>query len=100
MAVEGHAAVARSGRRVCIATMDDELHYLDLSPFAGEFTYVRSSLRAAGATLVAELIRQCETGEPPRGTLLPSSFHVTPGLDAAILHAPVPPRVRAMSVAS
>lgn len=96
MAVEGHAAIVRSGRRIAVATMDDELNYLDLSPFADEFTYVRSSLRAAGAALVAELIRQCETGGAPRGTLLASTFHVAPDLDPRSLDAPIPPRERAM----
>ena len=61
MAVEGHAAVIRSGggRQLAIATMDDELHYIDLTPFAGQFTTVRSSLREAGSALINELIRQC-----------------------------------------
>ncbi len=88
MAVEGHAAVVRAGRRVTIATMDDELHYLDLSPFAGAFSYVRSSLRDAGAALIAELIRQCEDAEP-RGTLIPSSFHIAADLDASGIDEPV-----------
>src|SRR5690606_4936046 len=65
MAVEGHAAILRAGeRKVAIATMDDELHYLDLSPYAGQWTFVRSSLRDAGLTLTGELIRQCEKGGP------------------------------------
>ena len=75
MAVEGHAAIARAGgRELAIATMDDELHYLDLSPYAGQWTFVRSSLREAGQALIDELIRQCEKGGPGAGTLLPSTL--------------------------
>ena len=91
MAVEGHAAIARAGgRELAIATMDDELHYLDLSPYAGQWTFVRSSLREAGQALIDELIRQCEKGGPGRGTLIPSSFHVVPGLDDSVLQQPLP----------
>ena len=70
--------------------MDDELHYLDLSPYAGQWTFVRSSLREAGQALIDELIRQCEKGGPGRGTLIPSSFHVVPGLDDSVLQQPLP----------
>lgn len=92
MAVEGHAAIIRSGggRQLAIATMDDELHYLDLSPFAGQFSFVRSSLRDAGAGLIRELIRQCETSGPGQGQLIPSSFHVAPGMDPSVLAEPLP----------
>jgi LacI family transcriptional regulator len=91
MAVEGHAAIARAaGREIAIATMDDELHYLDLSPYAGQWTFVRSSLREAGQVLIEELIRQCEKGGPGRGTLIPSAFHVIPGLDDSVLQRPLP----------
>jgi LacI family transcriptional regulator len=92
MAVEGHAAIVRAGgdRKIAIATMDDELHYIDLSPFAGQFSVVRSSLRDAGGGLISELIRQCEEGGPGKGHLLPSSFHVAPGLDARVLSEPLP----------
>jgi LacI family transcriptional regulator len=92
MAVEGHAAVLRAGREVAVATMDDELHYIDLSPFAGEFSMVRSSLRDAGAALIAELIRQCEEGGEPAGHLVPSTYHLAPGLDGAVLELPLPRR--------
>jgi LacI family transcriptional regulator len=92
MAVEGHAAVVRAGggRRLEIATMDDELHYIDLSPFAEQFSYVRSSLREAGGRLMGELISQCENGTPPTGHLIPSTFHLLPGLDARVLDEPLP----------
>lgn len=90
MAVEGHAAVVRSGRDVAVATMDDELHYIDLSPFAGQFTTVRSSLRDAGAALSAELIRQCEQGGTPKGHLIPSTYHLATGLDGTVLKEPLP----------
>lgn len=92
MAVEGHAAVARAGgaRELAIATMDDELHYLDLTPYLGQWTFVRSSLRQAGLALIAELIRQCEKGGAPEGILIPSSFHAAAGLDGSALEEPVP----------
>lgn len=92
MAVEGHAAVVRAGgdRKLAIATMDDELHYIDLSPFADQFSYVRSSLRDAGNALISELIEQCENGTKPRGHLIESSFHVLPELDARVLGEPLP----------
>jgi LacI family transcriptional regulator len=91
MAVEGHAAIARAiGREITVATMDDELHYLDLSPYADQWTFVRSSLREAGQALIDELIRQCEKGGPGRGTLIPSTFHAGPGLDDSVLARPVP----------
>ncbi|MHB1103381.1 MAG: LacI family DNA-binding transcriptional regulator [Devosia sp.] len=92
MAVEGHSAIVRQGgdRQLAIATMDDELHYLDLSPFAGQFSFVRSSLREAGAGLIGELIRQCEQGGPGQGHLIPSSFHLAQGMDGAVLNEPMP----------
>jgi LacI family transcriptional regulator len=92
MAVEGHAAVTRAGgsRALEIATMDDELHYIDLSPFAGQFSIVRSSLRDAGNLLIGELIRQCEEGGEPQGHLVPSSWHLRPGLDGAVLSESLP----------
>jgi LacI family transcriptional regulator len=92
MAMEGHAAVLRAGatRRLSVATMDDQLHYLDLTPLSGQVTFVRSALREAGSALIAELIRQCEEGGPPRGHLLPSSFQLAGDLDGATLEAPLP----------
>ena len=93
MAVEGHAAIARAGRHaLAVATMDDELHYIDLSPFTGLFTTVRSSLRDAGAALAAELIRQCEQGGAPRGHVIPSTYHLANGIDVTVLKQPVPKR--------
>jgi len=93
MAVEGYAAIMRAGRVVdgidmAVGTMDDQLHYLDLSRFDGQFTFVRSSLRDAGGALVAELVRECENGGVPGGTIIPSSFQVATGMDAAILATP------------
>jgi LacI family transcriptional regulator len=92
MAVEGHAAVlqAAGDGGLAVATMDDQLHYLDLTPLAGLATFVRSSLRMAGDALIAELIRQCEEEGPPRGHLLPSSFHPGGNLDTAGLDSPLP----------
>lgn len=89
MAVEGHAAIVRAGRSVgvdmAVGTMDDELNYLDLSPFKGQFTFVRSSLSEAGEVLVRQLIEICEKPSAPRGTTISSSFHIADGLDGAIL---------------
>jgi LacI family transcriptional regulator len=92
MAVEGHAAVVRAAadRKLDIVTMDDELHYIDLSPFAGEWSFVRSSLRDAGGALIAELLNQCESGAPPQGHLIASNWHILPGLDAKVLDDPLP----------
>lgn len=97
MAVEGHAAVVRAGggRKLEIATMDDELHYIDLSPFADQFSSVRSSLRDAGNALIAELLEQCENGTPPQGHVIPSAFHLLPHLDARVLQQPLPAKRRA-----
>lgn len=99
MAVEGHSAVMREGggRQLSIATMDDELHYIDLTPFADQFSFVRSSLRDAGAALIAELIGQCEDGRAPQGHRIPSSFHLLPGLDRRVLDEPLPMKRRRSS---
>jgi LacI family transcriptional regulator len=95
MAVEGHAAVVRSSARdIAIATMDDELHYLDLSPFAGQFSRVRSSLREAGGAVIAELIRQCNESGPGRGIEIASTFEVAAGMDGAVLEQPIPGKRR------
>ena len=89
MAVEGHSALVRAGRQpgkdIAIATMDDMLDYLDLSPYADLFTFVRSSLREAGASLVAGLIEQCENETAPGRIIIPSSFAVAPDLDPEVL---------------
>lgn len=94
LAMEGHAAIVETGERkngpIAIASMDDDLHYLDLTRIAGRVSFVRSSLRDAGLALVEELARQCDRHEAPRGTLMPSSFHVAPGLDAASLDELLP----------
>ena len=74
--------------------MDDELHYIDLSPFAGQFTTVRSSLREAGGALIAELIRQCNEHGPGRGIEIPSIFEVAKGIDGAVLGKPFPTKRR------
>jgi len=90
MAVEGQSALLRAGRSpgkdIAIATMDDMLHYLDLSPYEGLFTLVRSSLRDAGELLVAELIRRCENeNSAPSKTIVRSEFVVAHALDALVL---------------
>jgi len=84
MAVEGQAAIARMGRQVgkdiAVATMDDNLRYVDLSPYQGVFSFIRSSLHAAGRAIAEELIRQCEDGATPRGTLIAATFDAQPDL--------------------
>jgi LacI family transcriptional regulator len=90
MAIEGNAAIVDAGRDIALATMDDELHYLDLTQIADRVIFVRSSLRDAGIALVEELSRQCDHGEKPRGTIVPSSFHVLPGMDTSCLDQPLP----------
>src|SRR5205085_678761 len=96
MAVEGHAAVVRSAgkRNIAVGTMDDELHYIDLTPFEGQFTRVRSSLRDAGVGIINELIRQCNEPGPGRGVEIPSSFEVAHGVDGAVLARPIPSKRR------
>lgn len=91
MVVEAQAALQQvQGREVAVASMDDSLHYLDLSRLDGRVSFVRSSLHDAGVALIEELARQCDRGEAPRGTLVPMSFHILPGLDKATLDLPVP----------
>jgi LacI family transcriptional regulator len=91
MAIEGQAAIDQAGRGdIVVATMDDELHYLDVGRIAKRVTFVRSSLRDAGLALIAELARQCDRGEAPRGTVVPSTFHVQEGLDDSTLGRPLP----------
>ncbi len=96
MAVEGHAAIVRSAaeRRLAVATMDDGLHYIDLTAFAGQFTRVQSSLRDAGGVLIAELVRQCNEPGPGRGIIVPSSFELATGMDGSILREPLPAKRR------
>lgn len=95
MAIEGHSAIVEAkAQHVALASMDDQLHYLDINRIAGAVTFVRSSLRDAGLALVAELARQCERKETPRGTLIPSYFHVQAALDASGLYEPLPPHRR------
>ena len=91
MAMESHPAIQQSGRALSVATMDDELHYLNLSAFGAMISFVRSSLRDAGVALIGELLRQCDAGGGPRGKLIPSTFSIVPGLDDASLALPLPP---------
>lgn len=94
MAVEGQSAIQQAGDRpagpLAIVSMDDELHYLDLDRLAHNVSFVRSSLRDAGIALIEELARQCDRGAAPRGTLIPSTFHVIPGLDSSSIAEPLP----------
>lgn len=91
MVMESHAAIHRAARQIDIATMDDELHYLDLSAHTGRISMVRSSLREAGGALIGELIRQCESGGSPRGKLVSSQFSIAPNLDPSSIDRPLPP---------
>ncbi len=88
LAVEGHSALGRAGREpgrdVMIAAMNDELQYLHLPNDGENMTFVRSSLRAAGRALVAEVIRQCER-KKRSGTLIPSLFDLAEGVDPAAI---------------
>jgi LacI family transcriptional regulator, galactose operon repressor len=89
MAVEGHAAIMRAGRLagrdIEIATMDDELHHTDLSPYLEDFSFARSSLRAAGFALVEELVRQIEKGGEPQGSEVRISMQMRKGLNLSCL---------------
>jgi LacI family transcriptional regulator len=96
MAVEGHAAVLKhsGNRNIAVATMDDELHFVDLAPLSGHYSAARSSLREAGNAIIAELIRQCNEGGPGRGVEVPSLLEAAPGLDASVLMRPIPAKRR------
>ncbi len=95
MAMEGQAAIQSAGKRsLAIASMDDNLHYLDLGRLAGNIALVRSSLQDAGLALVEELARQCDKGAPPRGTIIPTTFHVPADWDTSRLDDPLPARRR------
>lgn len=89
MAVEGQPALVRAGRKpgssIAIASMDDELHYIDLSPFSGVISYAQSSLAEAGVEIAEELIRQCEGDLEPRGTLVPHRFNFAHDVDGTVL---------------
>lgn len=87
MAVEGEVTLEKAGlpagAGMAVATMDDMLHRIDLSRFDGRVTFARSSLRDAGMQLAADLIRACEQGGPPRGTLVPIHFDFADGIDGS-----------------
>lgn len=92
MAMEGISALAKMGREpgkdIMIASMNDELHYLNLGPYEGQITFVRSSLRAAGRSMVAEVLRQC-SGGTKRGILIPSLFDLAGGVSAETIKGDV-----------
>jgi LacI family transcriptional regulator len=87
MAMEGQAAVSRAGRvageDLAVATMDDGLRHVDLSPYQDVFTFARSPLRDAGEKLVDALVARCERDEPPSGKEMDVTFHIAQGLDSA-----------------
>ncbi|MCD7059188.1 substrate-binding domain-containing protein [Pelagibacterium xiamenense] len=84
-ALEGLSAITQAGKKpgkdMMIASMNDQLQYLNLSPLEGIATLVNSSLRAGGRALVAEVIRQCETGKTG-GTMIPAFFDLADGISA------------------
>jgi LacI family transcriptional regulator len=80
----------RGGKPLAIATMDDQLKHLDPARLAPRVSFVRSSLHEAGAALIEELSRQCDERLAPRGTIVPSSFQVVPGLDRSSVDEPLP----------
>lgn len=97
MAIEGQGAIAASGRAIEVMSMDDELHYLDLSRLTGSVSFARSSLRDAGIALVREIARQCDEKAAPSGTLVPTRFAIRPSLDASGLEAELPPHRRQLA---
>lgn len=98
MVLEGHSALAETDKRpIELASMDDELHYLDLKRVENSVSFVRSSLRDAGIALIAELARQCDRKEAPRGTVIPSRFDIRPNLDRTSVDAPLPAHRQAMA---
>jgi LacI family transcriptional regulator len=80
----------RNGRPIAIASMDDVLSHIDPTRLLPRVSLVRSSLKDAGLELIAELSRQCDDRESPRGTLIPSTFHIAPGFDARSIDDPLP----------
>jgi LacI family transcriptional regulator len=92
--VEGYevwaTAEPRAGKPIALATMDDRLSHIDPTRMQSRVTFVRSSLRAAGAALIRELSRQCDDREPPRGTLMASSFQIVPDFDGSGVDDPLP----------
>lgn len=94
MAVEGQTALQQAGRDITVASMDDRLHYLDLGRLAGRVSFLRSSLHDAGMALVEEIARQCDGNDKPRGTIIPTTYHIADGLDASTLDEPLPAQRR------
>jgi LacI family transcriptional regulator len=92
MAVEGFSALNRSGiaagRDIAVATMDDRLQHLDLTPYEALFTFARSSLREAGHALVEELSRQCDRDLPGGGQEIGCEFRLHKDLDPALVPEP------------
>lgn len=92
--MEGFELLANAGYRdgapVAIASMDDELRHIDPTRLNARVNFVRSSLKDAGFALIEELVRQCDAGAAPKGTLIPSSFQILPDMDPASVDAPLP----------
>ncbi|SDG41409.1 LacI family DNA-binding transcriptional regulator [Pelagibacterium luteolum] len=92
LATDGHRALTRAGKEpgkdVMLFSMNDELQYMNLASMEGQITYIRSSLRAAGRAMVAEVIRQCER-KTQTGTLIPSLFELGEGVSGAAIEGKV-----------
>ncbi|MCB9993229.1 MAG: substrate-binding domain-containing protein [Hyphomicrobiaceae bacterium] len=93
MAIEGQATLSELGRvagqNICVATMDDQLHYIDASQYEGKFTFARSSLREAGKLIASTLMSLCERPETPIRTLVPYHFFVGNDLDLSKVDADI-----------
>ncbi|MCB1516806.1 MAG: substrate-binding domain-containing protein [Hyphomicrobiaceae bacterium] len=93
MAIEGQATLSElgreAGRNICVATMDDQLHYLDASQYEGRFTFARSSLREAGKLIASTLMSLCERPDEPIQTLVPYQFSLGDDLDMSKADAAV-----------
>ena len=70
------------------------MRHIDPTRLASRVNFVRSSLRDAGAALIEELNRRCDDGLPASGTLVPSTFHIQPELDAGTIDEPLPAKRR------
>lgn len=89
MAVEGQAAIENSNRTIGedleIATMDDELRHVDLSPLEGRISFARAPLNDSGHALVRQLMKRVQGKSGPSGELIPGRFKLRPNLPAHLV---------------